>query len=119
MKWNQGVTPLFVCVVVAFAGCSSSGPKPTPAFDAQLASNVSATASQAAVAKTGARVCRWVPLGISERDLVRGVVQQAEADALRVRIEDPGRYTNSLNGTQLARGALVLDKAIAWTPCVF
>jgi hypothetical protein len=119
MKSKKGVGSLFSCLLVAIAGCSSSGPKPMPAFDAQLAASVSASASEAAVAKTGAKVCRWVQLGIAERDLVRGVVQQAEADAVRVRIEDPGRFPNSLNGTPLARGALVLDKPIAWTLCVF
>lgn len=106
-------------LLAVLSGCASSG-KPQDSFDPKLASNVSATAAEAAVSKTGTKVCRWVQLGISERDLVRGVVQQREeATAVRVRIEDPGRFTNSLNGTPLARGALVLDKAVAWTPCVF
>jgi len=118
---ESGVGPRLFCVVLlaAFAGCASQTAKPEAAFDAKLASNVSTIAAQAAVAKPGAKVCRWVQLGISERDLVRGVVQQEDGQALRVRIEDPGRFKNSLNGTQLARGAQVLDKAVDWTPCVF
>jgi hypothetical protein len=106
-------------LVVAIAGCGLGAQKPTPAFDARLASSVTATAAEAAVAKPGTKVCRYVQLGIAERDLIRGVVQQEEGESIRVRIEDPGRFPNSLGGTQLARGALVLDKASAWTPCVF
>jgi len=107
-----------VLLFLAISGCGSRS-KP-PAFDPDLASNVSASAAEAAVSRPGTKVCRWIPLGIAERDLIRGVVQQTEEGrAIRVRIEDPGRFPNSLNGTPIARGALVLDKASAWTPCVF
>ena len=118
---KNGVRPLFFSLIFAFgvAGCGSIGQKPAPAFDALLANTVSTSAGQAAVAKTGTKVCRWVQLGISERDWVRGVVQSGEGEAVRVRIEDPGRFTNSLNGVPLARGAIVRDKAADWTPCVF
>lgn len=105
-------------LVAAISGCAANAKQ--EAFDPKLAGQVTASAAEAAVGKPGAKVCRWVPLGISERDLIRGVVQQQEpAQSVRVRIEDPGRFTNSLNGTPLVRGALVLDKAVAWTPCVF
>jgi len=106
-------------LVVAIAGCGFGRQKPTPAFDARLASSVSATAAEAAVSKPGTKVCRYVPLGIAERDLIRGVVQEAEGSSVRVRIEDPGRFPNSLNGTELAKGAMVRDRAAAWTRCLF
>jgi hypothetical protein len=116
---GSGVRLLFWYVVLALAGCSWGAKQPTPAFDARLASSVSASAAEAAVAKPGTKVCRYVQLGIAERDLIRGVVQGEEGASIRVRIEDPGRFPNSINGTPLARGALVLDKAAAWTPCIF
>ena len=105
-------------LLALIAGCASK--KQDAAFDPKLTAQVSATASEAAVSKPGTKVCRWVQVGISERDWLRGVVQQREeANAVRVRIEDPGKFTNTLNGTPLTRGALVLDKAADWTPCVF
>jgi hypothetical protein len=105
--------------LAAFAGCASKTKPQEAAFDPKLAGTVTVSAGEAAVAKPGTKVCRWVQLGIAELDLIRGVVLQEEGHAVRVRIEDPGRFPNSLSGTPLARGALVLDKAIAWTPCVF
>jgi len=100
---------------LAIVGCAS--PEPNQAFDPQLAKTVDATASQAAVAKPGTKVCRWVPLGIAEKDLLRGVVQQSEGRDIRVRIEDPGRFLNSLNGHQIARGEVIRDTATSWSPC--
>ena len=105
-------------LLAAISGCATGAKQ--EAFDPRLAGQVTTSAAEAAVGKPGAKICRWVQIGISEKDLIRGVVQQQEsAQSVRVRIEDPGRFTNSLNGTPLVRGALVLDKAIAWTPCVF
>lgn len=112
--------PIFrsLCVCLSIGACSSNVPKKeTAAFDARLASSVSTSAAQAAVGSGGTKVCRWIQIGIAERDLLRGVVQQQEGDTVRVRIEEPGRFPNTLNGVSLARGALVADKAIAWTPC--
>ncbi len=106
-------------MLAAISGCSWGKPKQQGAFDPQLARNVSATAAEAAVSKPGTKVCRYVPLGIAERDLIRGVVQEVEGPSVRVRIEDPGRFPNSVNGTELAKGAVVRDRAATWTPCVF
>ena len=113
---NASVVLRFV-LVAALSGCAS---KPEPPFDRKVAGAVSTTAAEAAVSKPGTKVCRMVQLGIAERDWIRGVVQQTEeANTIRVRIEDPGKFPHSLNGTPVARGAVVLDKAIAWTPCIF
>lgn len=128
---RNGVRPLFsvwrlqllrailgAAAALGIAACGSVEPA-RPAFDAQLARNVNDTATRAAVAKSGAKVCRQMQVGIAERDWVRGVVTEISGDAIGVRIEDPGRFPQSLNGTPLARGALVQDSAAAWTPCRF
>ena len=110
-----------VCLIgaaLAFAGCAGA-PKPEAAFDPQLAKQVNNLASEAAVAKPGTKVCRWVQLGIAERDLIRGVVQQGGGSQVRIRIEDAGRFPKSLNGHQVGKGEVVSDAAVAWTPCVF
>ena len=104
--------------ILAIAGCSGA-PKPVGAFDPQLAKSLNATATEAAVAKPGTKVCRWVQLGIAERDLVRGIVQHAEGANVRVRIDDPGRFPKSLNGHRIGKGEVISDAATAWTPCVF
>ena len=107
-----------VAAMLTFAGCSGA-PKSDGAFDPQLAKSLNATATEAAVAKPGTKVCRWVQLGIAEKDLIRGVVQQAEGANVRVRIDDPGRFPKSLNGQTVGRGEVISDAATAWTPCVF
>jgi hypothetical protein len=107
--WLVGVT-------LAFLGCAGA-PQQKGAFDPQLADNVNTAASQAAVAKPGTKVCRWVQVGIAERDLISGVVQQAQGNQLQVRIDDPGRFPKSVNGHQVAKGELLSDAATAWTPC--
>ena len=107
-----------VCsAAVLLAACST---KPAgPAFDPKLARNLDEMATTAAVAKTGAKVCRQTEIGIAERDWLRGVVTEVAGDAITVRIEQPGRFPQSLNGTPVARGATVRDSAAAWTLCRF
>jgi hypothetical protein len=103
---------------VSIAACGSVEPV-RPAFDAQLARSVNDTATRAAVAKSGARVCRPMQVGIAERDWIRGVVTQISGDTIGVRIQDPGRFPQTLNGTPLARGVVVQDSPAAWTLCRF
>jgi len=103
--------------VVSLASCSSQPAR--PAFDPKLASTVDETATIAAVAKVGAKVCRQTEIGIAERDWLRGVVTEVTREGIAVRIEDPGRFPQSLNGTPVARGAVARDSAVAWTPCHF
>ena len=57
-------------------------------------------------------------VGISERDWIRGVVVEVAAERILVRIEDAGRYPQSLDGLVLARGVAVWDSPLVWTPCV-
>jgi len=102
---------------LSIAACVSEPAR--PAFDAQLARSVNNTATRAAVAKSGARVCRLMQVGIAERDWIRGVVTEISGDVIGVRIQDPGRFPKTLNGTALARGAVVQDSPAAWTPCRF
>lgn len=104
-------------VVLGFASCSTEPAR--PAFDAQLARSVSDTATTAAVAKVGAKICRQTEIGIAERDWLRGVVTEVAGDAITVRIEQAGRFPQSLNGIPISRGATVRDSAAAWTPCRF
>ena len=108
----------WLVAALALAACASA-PKEGPAFDPKLASAVDTSAKQAAVAKQGTKVCRWVQVGIAERDLISGVVQQSDGDNVRVRIDNAGRFPNSLNGHQIARGEILSDAAASWTPCVF
>ncbi|TAK49134.1 MAG: hypothetical protein EPO27_05535 [Betaproteobacteria bacterium] len=89
-----------------------------PKDDPQFARAIADTAAQAAVAKTGARVCREMQVGIAERDWVRGVVVKAEGRRVAVRIDQPGRFEHILNGAKVAFGAVVSDDATAWTPCL-
>jgi hypothetical protein len=118
MKTRIHVAIACSTVALSIAACGSVKPA-RPAFDAQLARSVNDTATRAAVAKSGAKVCRPMQVGIAERDWIRGVVTEISGDAIGVRIEDPGRFPKSLNGTALARGVLVQDSPAAWTPCRF
>jgi len=112
------VCAMFWGVVLPALVCCSSEP-PRPAFDPLLADRIDHMATTAAVAKTGSKVCRQTAIGIAERDWLRGVVTEVTGDAIVVRIEDPGRFPQSLNGTPVARGAVVRDVAMSWTPCRF
>lgn len=101
-------------MVVAGCGTGGSAHKDDP----QFARAISDTAAHAAVAKTGARACREMQVGIAERDWVRGVVIGTEGSRVAVRIDEPGRFEHALHGVKVARGAIVRDDALAWTPCL-
>ena len=104
--------------VVAVAACGTSEPVRAPAFDPQFARAVTETATKAAVAKPGAKVCRTMQVGIAERDWIRGVVSEISDGKVTVRIDDAGRFPHELNGTAVVRGALVWDAPAVWTPCL-
>lgn len=109
-------------LAATLAGCAATkpnDPKSVEAFDPKFASTLNKTAHEAASARPGAKLCRNVQVGISEHDWIRGVVQDVQGDAIGVRVEDAGRHPKSLNGTMLAKGAVIRDSASAWTPCVF
>ena len=99
-------------------GCETAKSAAVPAFDPQFARALNESATEAAVAKPGARVCRQMQVGIAERDWIRGVVSQIGDGKVTVRIDDAGRFPHELNGTTLKRGATVSDTATAWTPCL-
>lgn len=86
--------------------------------DPQFARTIADTAAQAAVARPGARVCREMRVGIAERDWVGGVVVKVEATVVEVRVDDPGRFLNTLNGVELKKGVVVRDDPAAWIPCL-
>ena len=113
------VTILGCAAALLTGACSTGRPAPEPAFDPQFARAVNDTATQAAVAKPGAKVCRTIQVGIAERDWIRGVVSEIADSKLAVRIDDAGRFPHELNGTAVVRGALVWDTATGWTPCLF
>ncbi len=71
----------------------------------------------AAVGKPGAKVCRVMTVGISTQDWVRGTVMAVEADQIAVRIDDPGRFSHTFNGTTIVRGTVLRDAPAAWMPC--
>ncbi len=103
---------------IMLGACATSGRAPGPAFDPQVASALNTTATEAAVAKPGAKVCRQMQVGIAERDWIRGVVSAIGDRKITVTIEDAGRFPHELNGTAVVRGTTVSDVASAWIPCI-
>ena len=97
---------------------AARGPVAEDPAHAAAARTLADTATRVAVSKTGAKVCRQMAVGISERDWIRGVVVEVAAEKIRVRIEDPGRYPQTLDGLVLARGVTVWESPLLWTPCV-
>lgn len=71
----------------------------------------------AAVGKRGTRVCREFTVGLVTRDRVRGTVAAVEADRIRVRIDDAGRFEHMIGNTLIIKGTTVLDAVQAWVPC--
>lgn len=69
------------------------------------------------MAKAGAKVCRMIFVAIAEREWIRGEVVGVGPKTIRIRIDEPSRYQQAINGTLLARGAIVEDTPTDWTPC--
>ena len=65
----------------------------------------------------GAKVCREVPVGISEKDSVSGTVVGLLPGELEVRIENAGRFATALDGVPLKAGSVVRGAVTAWAPC--
>jgi hypothetical protein len=99
---------------VMLAACAADRP---PAATAATARAVAETAAQASV-QAGARVCRQLHVGISEREWVRGTVLDVKGDEILVRIDDPGHFLHVLRGVTVAKNALIIDAITAWTRCV-
>ena len=75
------------------------------------------TAKRVAVSKAGARVCREMKVGISERDWIRGKVIEVGPKSIRVEIYDAGRFPQTLGATELKNGVSIWDNPANWTPC--
>lgn len=112
---NRALTPIF-CVFILLTGCGTGGQALRD--DPQFARSIADTAARAAVAKPGARVCREMQVGIAERDWVRGLVVEVKAAQIAVRIDEPGRFEHIVNGVKVTLGAIVVDDAVSWTPCL-
>jgi hypothetical protein len=87
---------------------------PTPAMIAR-ANALSERA--AAIANPGAKVCRQMRIGLASDDTVRATVLAREGDAIRVRIDDPGKFEHVIGGRELKRGEVVSDALKLWLPC--
>lgn len=105
-------------LAATLGGCAFWRPAPPARDDAPFARSVAETATVAAVARPGARVCREMQVGIAERDWVRGVVVEAQGSRVTVRIDEPGRFGHTIGGDAVVRGSTVKDDATAWTPCL-
>lgn len=73
--------------------------------------------TRVAVATPGTRVCRALPVGIGLQDWIRGTTIGIEGDVLRVRIDAPGRFGQSIAGVALAKDVEVRDAVRNWQPC--
>ena len=105
---------------LGLAGCGTAASDARPSGElerAAVARVLSETAARVAVSKVGAKVCRQLSIGISEHDWIRGTVTETKADRIQVRIEDPGRFPESIGGTTLTRGASISDTPLNWIPC--
>jgi hypothetical protein len=71
----------------------------------------------AAVGPSGTHVCRSLRIGIGTEDWISGEVIEVKGFAISIRIENPGRFSNTLNGMDLTRGAVIWDTAPSWVPC--
>lgn len=105
---------LLVWIALGAAACAPRGPHGDP----EAARLFSEASTLAAVSKPGARVCRRMQSGISEIDILRGVVMEAQPGRIAVRIENAGRLPHVLGNITVSPKAVVWDDPAAWTPCL-
>ncbi len=65
----------------------------------------------------GARVCRNIPVGIAQVDVVSGTVLKLEADQLHIRIDRIGRFNNILDDREIRAGLEIVQDPEHWFPC--
>jgi hypothetical protein len=104
-------------VAVAVSGCSLGESPRRAGHDPEFSRSINETATVAAVARRGAKVCREMRVGIAELDWVRGVVQEVNGSRVTIRIEEPGRFQHAIGATAVVRGTVVTDDATTWIPC--
>lgn len=92
----------------------ATGP-PTPMMQARAKFEEEA---RLAVAKEGTKVCREMPVGIGDRDWVRGTVVAVAGDKVAVRIDDAGRQPHAVAGAEVRKGDVAWDAPHFWTPCL-
>lgn len=76
------------------------------------------TESVLAVGRPGVKVCRAQLVGIAVRDWIRGEVIEADAERIRVRIDDPGQQPHVIEDRALVKGMSIWTAATEWTPCL-
>ena len=91
---------------------------PSPMLAAQMQTTIRMYAEQMVrVSIPGAKVCRNVPMGISEVDTISAVVLSTEGNRIRVRIEHPGRLGAELDGLAVKAGMELSDYVDRWMVC--
>jgi len=90
---------------------------PDPLTPQSIAQSRARMETRVAVSVPGTRVCRELTVGIGQADWIRGVVIRAEGDELSIRIDDPGRFSQRINGVALVKDVVVRDVFGQWTPC--
>lgn len=111
------MTPRAFALLAALAMAGLSGCR-TPVEPAKLDARTMAREQRAAVMRPGARVCRRVPVGSAEHDWVRGTVVSVRGEWMTVRIDDPGRFANQVDGVSVAAGVTLLSEPRVWVPCL-
>lgn len=118
MRGLHGALPLALCgFLAACGGLPASDPIAAEAARAAAARAISETAARVAASKIGARVCREMVMGIAEREWIRATVVAVAADRIRVRVDDPGRFPQTLHGIRIARNIELWDTPLDWKPC--
>jgi hypothetical protein len=74
--------------------------------------------ARAALGVPGVKVCRALPMGISEHEWVAGEVVGMLGDAIAVKITQDVKFPLTLNGIELAPGAVVWDTPAHWRRCI-
>ena len=123
---GQGVMSAGCCYVSALGPVpvGADGQGACPGLDAaaltprMIACARAEKEAEVAIAKPGVKVCRKLTVGIAVEDWIRGVVVEAAGGRVGVRIDDPGRIQQTLNGKPLTRGEVVWDAVSDWTPCL-
>jgi hypothetical protein len=90
---------------------------PNPLTPQSIAQARARMENRVAVSVPGTRVCRELTVGIGQPDWIRGVVIRAEGDELSIRINDPGRFSQAINGVALVKDVVIRDVSGQWTPC--
>ena len=92
--------------------------QPPAALPPEMQATVRAHAERmVALSHPGAKVCRNVPVGIVQVDVVRGTVLAMTGGQVRIRIESVGTFSNQMDGRVIAKGDELLVEPDDWFPC--